>query len=406
MKLLFCHDTYYTQTKDGNVLAYGAFPYSLWADRFLPHFREITVIGREKNATEGDEKRLDVSSGEHVKFRLLPNINTPFKRLFKAGANKRAIAEEVAKADALVIRGPVEAGMMAAAAARKLGKPYAVEVSGCAFDHTWYHGSLIGKLYAPVKYFRAREMVKHADAAIYVTRDFLQRRYPCDGLIEYASNVEIEPVDPQVLQKRLERFQNKPDHLIIGLIGNINNALKGFEIALKSLSEVKEQLPRFTLRVLGQAAPEKWEETIKSYGLEGCVEFSGTLPGGEAVMKWLDDIDLYIQPSFHEGLPRAVIEAMSRGCPVLASNAGGTEELLPKGNIHKKGDWQALATALTKAALPNWMTENAKLNFEVARRYTRDELMPRRFAFWKKFAGLAKSKRNGSAHAENIKEAA
>lgn len=44
--------------------------------------------------------------------------------------------------------------------------------------------------------------------------------------------------------------------------------------------------------------------------------------------QWLDQLDLYIQPSFTEGLPRALIEAMSRGLPALASDVGGIPELL------------------------------------------------------------------------------
>ena len=33
---LFVHDTYYAYAPDGAIYAYGAFPYSLWKDRFLP----------------------------------------------------------------------------------------------------------------------------------------------------------------------------------------------------------------------------------------------------------------------------------------------------------------------------------------------------------------------------------
>ena len=50
----------------------------------------------------------------------------------------------------------------------------------------------------------------------------------------------------------------------------------------------------------------------------------------------MDTLDLYIQPSNTEGLPRALIEAMSRGCPCVGSDAGGIPELLASPCIFKK----------------------------------------------------------------------
>ena len=44
----------------------------------------------------------------------------------------------------------------------------------------------------------------------------------------------------------------------------------------------------------------------------------------------MDQADFYISPSRQEGLPRSVIEAMARSLPCLASNVGGTSELLPQ----------------------------------------------------------------------------
>ena len=389
MKAVFCHDTYYTRDEGGNVHAYGAFPYRLWEERFLPHFDEITIIGRERRPDKDDLGRLDVSSGSKVGFTLLPNINTPFKRLFGTGGVSKRIAEEIEQADALIIRGPVEFGMIAAKTARKLGKPYAVEMSGCAFDHTWYHGSLLGRLYAPVKYLRARHMVKHADRIIYVTKHFLQRRYPTFGKTEYASNVEIDAPDAAVLEKRLNRIRSDSEKLVFGLIGNFGNNLKGLGVALAALDKVKDQLPPFEFRVLGKGPQEKWNPLIERYGLGGHVIFSGTVPGGQPVLDWLDDIDIYLQPSFHEGLPRGLIEAMSRGCPALASDAGGTDELLAPEHIHRRGDINTLARHILLASEPGWQEEQAQRNFEIAKEYTRDVLAPRRQKFWAAFkAGL------------------
>lgn len=45
------------------------------------------------------------------------------------------------------------------------------------------------------------------------------------------------------------------------------------------------------------------------------------------VFSWFDDLDIYIHPSKQEGLCRAIIEAMSRACPIIAADAGGHEQI-------------------------------------------------------------------------------
>lgn len=182
MHVLFCHGTYYSRAADGEIYAHGAFPYALWVRRVFPHFEKLTVIGRDKPFDPRLVKSLDVSSGDPVDHLLMSNINAPLKRLLAGGETFRRIKDQVANADAVIIRGPAEFGMMAAKAARTYGKPCAVEMSGCGFDNVWMHGSAMGKFYAPLKYIYTRNMVKCADQVIYVTEQFLQNRYPAQGL--------------------------------------------------------------------------------------------------------------------------------------------------------------------------------------------------------------------------------
>ena len=394
MHVLFAHDTYYSRDKNGKTYAYGSFPYDLWAERFLPHFEKMTIIGREKLFDAEEVKSLDISSGAHVEHVLLRNINTPLQRLVSGQDIYFKIEDQVKKADAVIIRGPVEFGMMAAKAAREHGKPYAVEMSGCGFDNVWYHGSPVGKIYAPFKYLRVRHMVAGAEQVIYVTEKFLQARYPTKAHTDFASNVEIDAVPEEVLKARLAAIDAQSQKLTFGMIGNFNNRLKGLHVALEALSIVKDRFPHFELRLLGQASDTRWAGEITRFGLKDQVVFTGTLPGGAQVMDWLDEIDIYLQPSFHEGLPRGLIEAMSRGCPALASSAGGIPELLSAEFVHRKGDVEALAGQILKLTNDSDLRRRAAQdNFERAKDYTKDKLAPKRAAFWARFAEQVKNHR-------------
>ena len=392
MHILFCHDTFYSSRRDGTVYSYGAFPYELWERRFLPYFESMTVIGRKKKLRPDETGVLAVSSGQNVDHILLPNIDSPVKRFTKYTRMYKRIEEQVERADAVVIRGPVEFGMMAAKAARKLGKPYAIEMCGCAYDKTYYKGDWFNRIYAPVKYKHVQKMVHHADAVMYVTEKFLQQRYPTQGYQESASNVEIVAPPEYVINQRLEHIDAREKTLNFGMIGNFGSGLKGLDVAIEALAIIERKrsegvsLPDFHFKVLGQGMPAIWQSKLKSNGLDRKVEFCGTIPGGKEVFEWLDQIDIYLQPSFHEGLPRSLVEAMSRGCPALSSDAGGAQELLDSDFIHVRGNAEQLAEQILHFMDKRVRQEAARENFEKAKNYTREVLVPRRSAFWENFA--------------------
>ena len=385
-RILFIHDTYYAQDGD-KTYAYGAFPYTLWQNRFLKHFDHITIIGRKHT---GPINKAEQSSGPNVNFLLLENINTPLRRIFESKRVKQQIKSAINNADAIILRGPSEFGMIAAKIAKAQNKPIAIELSGCAFDHSFYHSSPIAKLYAPIKYLRARALTNRADQILYVTNQFLQSRYPFSGHTTHASNVEIPEPNKQTLKNRLTRINKPKDKIILGIIGNYNNKLKGLHILLKSLNQIKNDLPPFELRILGHGDPQK----INTHGLTNQIKFDPPVSGGKQVHDWLDQIDIYLQPSFHEGLPRALIEAMSRGAPALASDAGGTPELLPVDCIHKRGNHKQFADHIRKALDQNWQTTQATQNFETAKQYSEPFLTQKRTTFYNRFADLINERKS------------
>ncbi len=391
---VFCHDTRYFCDESQHIYPQGAFPYALWCGRFLPFTSHLTVLARQAEGPLPETQILtthyDRSDGPGVEHILLPNIHTAFRRLFKSKAIKKQINPQVEKSDHVIIRGPCEIGMIAAQAARRHKIPYAVEMSGCAFDHLWYHGSLLAKLYAPIKYWRARQMVKHADHVIYVTQDFLQRRYPTKGQMAVASNVEIASPGPQILEERIQKIENKNSTSFeIGLIGNYGNSLKGLDVAIQALAQLIASGHQVRLNILGSGKVERWKPLIDQYHLHDHVIFHQARPSGSPVLEWLDQMDLYIQPSLHEGLPRALIEAMSRALPCLASNAGGSTELLSVDCIHQKKDRIKLAKQIAEMlSNPERMKEQANHNFAKAQAYTKDRLQSNREAFWRSFFKL------------------
>jgi glycosyltransferase involved in cell wall biosynthesis len=251
----------------------------------------------------------------------------------------------------------------------------------------WNYGTWQAKLYAPLQMWRMRSVIRESRHTIYVTRRFLQDRYPTCGHAAVASNVEIARPGSDVLASRLLRMDQTRHRVVFGLIGSLQHRYKGLDTALQALGRVRDQLPDLTFKVLGPGDPRPWQARAAKYGLEHRVRFCGVLPSGEAVLAWLDDIDIYLQPSFQEGLPRALIEAMSRACPSIGSTAGGIPELLSADCLHRPGDAAFLGTLIVRAATDRaWRRTQAARNFQVAQNYTKDHLERTRAAFWATFA--------------------
>jgi glycosyltransferase involved in cell wall biosynthesis len=247
-----------------------------------------------------------------------------------------------------------------------------------------------------------RKLAKNSDYVLYVSKEFLPKRYPANGVTAIASNVRIEKPNKEVLERRVERIasSNSPDlPYEIGLIGHLDHKLKGIDVAIKALSILNKNQDnlKFQLKILGPGQSSNYRHIVRELEVQGDVRFDGALSTGKPVLEWLDHVDIYIQPSFHEGVPRATIEAMSRGCPAFGSSAGGIPELLSEEYIHEAGNAEQLASQILDAVKNKTLTKQAETNFKKSHEYTQDILQPIRDDFWKDFAGFVnESKANAS----------
>lgn len=383
MKVLFVHDHIF-KTQDNKYYSSGGLPASIWP-RYTSIFNKLTVVGRNGGELTAEDKGFTLSNAEGVSFKLLPNLANLKSLVFGNKEAEQAAKELVAKHDALIARLPSRMGMLFVKEAIKQNKPYAIEVVGCPWDGLWNYGNLKGKLLAPYSWFELKQIAKKTKFAIYVTEHFLQGRYPLNtnAVTTFCSNVEIPAVAPEVLTARLEKITNKPagEPHVFGLIANYSSKYKGIDVAIKALKEAN--LPNWQFKVLGNGDPTYYQELAKKLQMEDKVHFVGSLPAGEAVFEWVDSLDIYLHPSFQEGLPRAIVEAMSRGAPALASRIAGIPELLADTELIKAGDYQDLAKKITALASNKEMQlKLAEQNFNKAKNYYKETLDERRNKFW------------------------
>jgi glycosyltransferase involved in cell wall biosynthesis len=390
LRVAFAHDHVFYVDENLNFYSSGKLPYKAW-ERYLKVFDEVVVISRFKKIDNAvNISNLNLSSGENIKFRPVSNINS-LKGMFNRKKAREIITNTLQSCDALIARLPSEIGLLSINVAKELKLPYAIEMVADPFDALWYHEKFIGKLYAPIMSYRVKRTVKDCRFVLYVTREYLQMKYPTNGYNVSCSNVEIDPSSTEVLDTRMRKIEKGKSQIVIGLIGSLSKH-KGIDTAIKALRYIEKEPFDIKLRILGNGNLEKWKRLAKELGVERKVIFDGVLPSGEAVFKWLDQIDLYIQPSLTEGLPRALIEAMSRGCPAIGSTVAGIPELLEQDCLHAPKNYKELGKLILNALNKDWMKQKAQRNFNFAKKYYKDVLEKKRTEFWKSFREFSSNK--------------
>lgn len=387
MRTLFVHDHVFHRSVSGEYFSGGGLPKGAW-DRYLEFSDSLTVVGRKGmvGLTSEQTGRLALSSRAQVQFMLLDSLSGPITRFVNLKPVSALLLKEIESSDRVIVRLPSELGLLAIEICHRLKKPVAVEMVDCSWDGLWNYGSLTAKVYAPIMYFRVKKAVKSVDYVIYVTSQFLQLRYPAkaSALTSSCSNVMLPHTPDTILTNRLAKLSS--GCTVFGLIGSLKGKLKGVYDAISALHAIKEECPDIKLRVLGDGDPKPFMEHAKKLGVADIVFFDGVLPGGAPVFDWLDKIDIYIHPSYKEGLPRAVIEAMSRGCPVAASSVAGTPELIDEQFLFKAGDVSALASKMRQLYNDESLRlSQSKRNFDVSRRYEGKVLEDIRSQFWSVF---------------------
>lgn len=397
MKALFVHDHPFYNLND-EFYSPGRFTASTWS-RYLntESLSGLTVVSRGIKINDA-QVGLVKSSVDKVQFDPLYHVKGSIDYYRYASDIKSKLRKHIEKSDVVIIRAPSTFGSYAYKICRELSKPYITEVVGCAWDANWNYGSMLGKLRAPLSYIQTKRLVKNSLATLYVTESFLQKRYPTKApRTAHASNVHIPPPVATVLSKHLERLENTPSSHIfkLGILANIAVKYKGYDVAINALQNLKNRRPdlKFQFLIAGGGAPEYVNNLIKKYGMEKEVKLLGQLASGNEVFSYLDDLDIYLQPSLTEGLPRSVIEAMSRGCPVLASSAGGIPELLNNGFLHRPRDANKLSLDIERLLIdPKLRIKAAKQNFEKSKEYTDETLSKRRLFFYKEAFDMVKNK--------------
>ncbi len=146
----------------------------------------------------------------------------------------------------------------------------------------------------------------------------------------------------------LSRYSIPLTKKIILFVGRVSSR-KGVIDLVKAFSIVKKNIDEVMLLIVGKEEAkygEKVKRVIQELNIADSTLLFGPIPNKE-VVEILKKCDLFVYPSVGgEGIPRAIIEAMACGKPVVATNIAGIPEVVKNGEtgfLVEVGDYQSLA---------------------------------------------------------------
>ncbi len=381
----------------GNDVYSHHLTYDRFAARYLEVFDEILICARTQQVDQVPDD-MKPATGPGARFHPIPDYHGPWQYLQKRSALKRAVQEAVQACDAYCFRMAGQLGIMAW---RQLPAetPFGVEVVADPWL-VFGPGSVKSPVRPLVRWQWQRALQRQcleAAAVSYVTESTLQEFYPAQdhAATTHYSSVELE--DNQICTDPTERLsridQLEQETIQVGFVGSLSQGHKLPHVHLQAIADCLQQGLKLHFHIVGDGnRMQSLQDMAHNLGIDEQVSFHGRLQGGQSILDLMDSFDLLLNATAAEGLPRVVIEAMSRGCPCIGSDVGGTCELLDERFLVPPFDPAALSQCIQSVLKDHQVMKQAvQQNLEVAQTYRKSILQERRRLFYRALRDITAS---------------
>lgn len=193
------------------------------------------------------------------------------------------------------------------------------------------HGGMFDSFYARQPWWRRwliQRTLTWADAVIALSQSWKEK------LRTIASQARIHIVENAVQadgNMRRARESDQPCHFL--LLAGMDH-WKGIDDLLDACQLLLHENVKFSLTLAGPPGTagdrDELNRKITKCNISDCVQYVGSVRG-EAKETLLHQVDAYVQPSHHEGMPIAMLEALASGLPIVATRVGAVGEVITDG---------------------------------------------------------------------------
>ncbi len=390
MNVLIVADGHYYKTPDGKVYADSVYDYVFYK-RYLQAFDHVYAAVRITELQEAPRGK-KLSSGEGVTFLPLPAYRGPIEYIKKYFSILKCVKNYCKEFDCAIFRLPAATANIFSRIYAKTKKPFAIEIVVDPWENFSPRASgnklmlwIVRRNWTNI----VKTMCAKADGASYVTKSYLQKRYPPKAVLKPSSGAftaaysSVELSDDTFASARVWTDNQKKF-----CIAHVSNAFTGYEkghlTLMKAVKIVRDQGYDVSVRFVGDGPlKEEFEQHANELGIADFVEFTGRLANGDEVRKVIRSSDLFVLPTLAEGLPRALLEAMAEGMPCLSSPTCGVPEVLDKDFLFDFEDEAGFAQGIISfISSPERMSLESQRNVETAKQFASSLLNERRKSFY------------------------
>lgn len=383
MKLLLVANAHLYKDSEGNYYSPSVYNYN-FLKRYLNVFDEIKFMGKILPIKDFDKDRCEVLSGEGVEVCEIPWYKGVKGIILRAYKIFPIFRNSYNDCDCIIYRMTQMESMLVYLFGGK-HKPYAVEMVNDPDD--WKYLPFIMRSFCVSL---SKKMIKNARGLSFVTKSVLQKKYVKEAWKDgkFITNYSSVELDDSEIAKETMKFPKKGKFRIIHVANQINNYMKGHKTLIDAAKIVKNQGDDIEVIFVGEG--EKIEEFRKyaiSLGIGEDIHFIGRLNNISQVLNELRISSLMVFPSATEGLPRALIEAMSVGLPCLASPVGGIPELLEEEYLFDSNDGVGFGKKIIELMHdPCKMERMSEMNIIKAHEFSNKKLAEKRNWFYRKLS--------------------
>ncbi len=308
-------------------------------------YETCLAVGKESN-TEGNMIYLAEQYG--IQPRLIPELGRAIHPLDDAIAFKKIFQIIRKFRPDIVHTHTAKAGVLGRIAAKLLGVPVILHTFHGHVFHS-YFGNSRSAFFRWIERFLAHLSTRVVAISDNVKQDLiLYHIAPPEKIVVVPLGLDLEAL------LRVQRHRGKfraelgipADKMLVGGVGRVVG-VKNLGLAVEAADQVVARLPNTHFAIIGDGEErEKIERMVLYRGRKTHFSFLGWRRDLSDVYS---DCDVALNTSLNEGTPVALIEAMAAGLPTVATNVGGTANVVvhdTTGYLCPSGDASALASAL------------------------------------------------------------
>ena len=357
-----------TMIMDGNFNRFEGEVYSphmsymKFAKRFSDEFDEVFIVAR---SFPRDKEVGQIVTGSGVSFIDLGDSRGIYGYLKLFWERVYALISIIKKSDVVLIRMPGNISTLAVLLCILLRKSYHVEVVA---DPVEYFSSNVSKsryrkIFQGIHVIAMKIALSRSKSVRYVTSQYLQKLYPAKkGSTSFGfSDVYLE-------EKYHDNYKFRKGDVNILSVAMMHDNSKGHRDMIDLIESLNLDGGKFSLVCVGDGVlKSEFESYSSSLGLNQSIKFV-VLKNSSEIREYMSECHIFLLASYQEGMPRALLEALSFGMPVVSSDVGGVYEVLPKKQLFPCGDIK-IAKIIIQDLIKEGLEGVSRKNLTISRQF-------------------------------------